>query len=542
MTTETPRVDAAVRMLELQRDVASTLAAIGARDEAARAILAACLRIDGIDSGGVYLVDRRTREVHLVAHAGLGAPFIERVSSFPPDAPQLRLVSDHVVFSRPYRDIAPTLDDIRLAEGLRGLAVVALRCDGELVGVINVASHVHEQLSEPSVAAIAAIAAVSGATLRRLAAEEAQRESERQYRALFETMTQGVLYQDAEGRVLAANPAFLRIFGITAEQAIGTTTDEVHVTVMRPDGHPMPTAEHPPMRALATRSAVRDVVVGVDPPGGGVRRWVLVNSIPEFRTPDASPYRVFSTVEDITERKHADDELLRTRDDMKRLALHLQTLVEEERKAVAREIHDELGQELTAMKLDLGWLEPRAGGLDGGFREKLDALSAGVDRMLADVRRLARRLRPAILDDLGLVPALRWLIDDFEARVGVRVHAQLPAELAPIDDRVAIALFRVVQEALTNVARHAHATRVDVDLRLVRGHLVVTVRDNGRGLHAASADHLESYGIVGMRERISNLGGTFTIGEAPGGGTTIRVEVPLAAPGRRRHADRAPRR
>jgi PAS domain S-box-containing protein len=531
-------------MLELQRDVASTLAGLRDRDEAARAILAACLQVDEIDSGGVYLVDASTGGVRLAAHAGLGAAFIERVSHFPPDAPQLRLVSDHVVFAKPYRDVDGALDDVRRAEGLAGVAIVGLRCAGELLGVVNVASHVHENLSGPSVAAIAAIAAVSVATLRRLALEETARAKERQYRDLFESMAQGVVYQEADGRISAANPAALRILGLTLDEVTGRTSSDPRWRAVRANGKPFPGDLHPSMVALKTGQPVRDVVMGVDNAALGARRWLLVSSTPERPAGGQAVQRVFTTLEDITARKRAEDELLRARDDLQRLASHLQSITEEERKAVAREIHDELGQSLTAMKLDLGWLAPRVADRGGGVPEKLSGLSTVVDGMLATVRHLARRLRPAILDDLGLAPAIRWLVDDFEARVGVTVVARLPADLPPVDDRVAIALFRLVQEALTNIARHAGAHRVEVGLRTVRGRLIATVRDDGRGLPMGRANPAASYGIVGMRERVVSLGGSFLIGDAPGGGTLVRAEIPLRVPkttGKRSRTTTAPR-
>jgi signal transduction histidine kinase len=215
---------------------------------------------------------------------------------------------------------------------------------------------------------------------------------------------------------------------------------------------------------------------------------------------------------------------------LRELAARLQSVREEERAKVAREIHDELGQALTAIKIDLASLirAPRADQKEE--LEKTESILKLVDQTILSVRRIATELRPAILDDLGLVAAVEWAAEEFDARTGTKCRLDLPDEDIVIDQERTTAIFRIFQETLTNVTRHAQATQVDVRLEREDGSIVLEVRDNGRGIAEDQFSTGRSLGILGMRERALLLGGELTIRGAAGKGTIVRVVIPGVHP------------
>jgi signal transduction histidine kinase len=207
------------------------------------------------------------------------------------------------------------------------------------------------------------------------------------------------------------------------------------------------------------------------------------------------------------------------------LAGRLQMAREEERKVVAREIHDELGQALTALKIDLSSLFHD---LPADKKQVSESILNLIDQTIQSVRRISTELRPGILDDLGLVAAVEWAGEEFETRTRTKCQLDLPQEDIFIDQERATALFRILQETLTNVARHANATQVKIRLAKQGGGLTLEIRDNGKGVSPEQLSSGRSLGILGMRERASLLGGELTISGAPGQGTVVSVRIPDA--------------
>jgi signal transduction histidine kinase len=236
---------------------------------------------------------------------------------------------------------------------------------------------------------------------------------------------------------------------------------------------------------------------------------------------------LISVLRDITERNRFEEELQRSREQLRELAIHQESVREDERAGIARELHDELGQLLTALKMDISWLSRHLDSIPPDqMRDKLAGMIALTDTSVSAVQRMSSQLRPGILDDLGLVAALEWLARDFQQRSGIQCIAEVDNTLDISGPRATV-LFRICQESLTNVSRHAQASQVTVSLGRRDFDVVLRVTDNGRGISSEEMEDPRSYGVMGMRERARAFGGRVTISGAPGEGTTVEATLPL---------------
>jgi signal transduction histidine kinase len=230
----------------------------------------------------------------------------------------------------------------------------------------------------------------------------------------------------------------------------------------------------------------------------------------------------------VTASRQEQEETRRSRARLAELTDHIQQVKEQERARIAREIHDDLGGNLTAIKMALAMLAARLPD-DAALRDKANYLDDLVDRTIEAVHRISLDLRPGTLD-LGLVAALEWQAREFEKQMGIACVFRSADKEIDLDPDQAAALFRIFQEALTNIAKHAGATRVTVSLRRQRQHLTLSICDNGRGITPADRLKPQSFGLRGMSERARALGGTLSLSQAPGGGTMVVVKIRLAAP------------
>ena len=236
---------------------------------------------------------------------------------------------------------------------------------------------------------------------------------------------------------------------------------------------------------------------------------------------------------EITEHKQTEEQLRITTERLRKLSASLQSAREEEGTRIARELHDELGSTLTSLRWDLESLDKTLS--DSANRSKLqesrkriEAMIKLTDSVLQTVRRISSELRPQVLDDLGLAEAVEWQAGDFQARTGIVCYCDYPPEKLNLSQAQANAVFRILQEALTNVLRHAQATRVEIKLKEELGEFVMTIVDNGRGITEAEKSGDESLGLLGMRERAELIGGTVDMKGIEGGGTTITISVDIS--------------
>jgi len=230
---------------------------------------------------------------------------------------------------------------------------------------------------------------------------------------------------------------------------------------------------------------------------------------------------------DITEQKQGEEKLLASHENLRNLSSHLEKILEKERTNISREIHDELGQLLTALKFDISWLMKKLPADQIVLTEKTHSMMELIDMTIRTVQRIATELRPRLLYDLGLVTAIEWHAEDFQKRTGIECKLMLDRNELYLDPARSTALFKIFKEALTNVLRHAEASRVDVSL-LQRGRaIVLKVKDNGRGITGHEISDPKSVGLIGMQERVHPWGGQLHIKGVTGKGTTLKVTMPV---------------
>jgi PAS domain S-box-containing protein len=345
-----------------------------------------------------------------------------------------------------------------------------------------------------------------------------------QYRDIFEYASIGICRTTLEGRFLIANPALASMLGYDSVAEVLTLNVARDVYLRAGDRTPV-IRKYAEVRVPWTAEFQwrrKD----------GTPIWVLVSGRAVRDAADRIRY-FEAYIHDVTERRHGAEEIADSRRRLRHLSRRLHEVTEQERKRIARGIHDDLGQPLTALRMDLAWLSARLAPDAAPLLAKMRAMEQVVDETIDRVRDIATQLRPAVLDDLGLVPAIEGEAEALQQRSGLRCELDLPRDATGLDEQRATTLFRVLQEALTNVARHAGATLVRIHLRVTPGEIALEVSDDGRGITDSDIANHRSIGVLGMRERVAAWGGEFGILGLPGGGTRVTACLPLAhqAPG-----------
>jgi len=213
---------------------------------------------------------------------------------------------------------------------------------------------------------------------------------------------------------------------------------------------------------------------------------------------------------------------------LREFSAYLQTVQENERTHIAREIHDELGQTLTALKMDVSWLKRKMDDIPDPIDQKMSKMTELIDQTISRVKQITAELRPGLLDDLGLAAAIEWQADEFSRRTEIPCSVKIKSENLMLNNTLSTNLFRVFQEALTNIMRHAEATKVEVELIETEQGIELTIQDNGCGIQKNQIDHSKSFGLIGMKERIQFIGGQVHIHGSKGKGTQIHVQIPLS--------------
>lgn len=339
-------------------------------------------------------------------------------------------------------------------------------------------------------------------------AEESLRQSEEQHRLLFETMTQGVVYQTADGQIISANPAAEKILGLTLDQMMERTSMDIRWHAIHEDLSEFPGENHPAMQALSTGRPVVNVIMGIYNPQDEAYRWLDVSAIPQFQHGQDQPYQVYTTFTDITEFRELQHE-------ERRLAAI------EERQRLAREFHDAVSQTLFSARLTAEMLLKQAESQPAQVDlSNLEHLARLVKSALGEMRILLLELRPERLANSELPVLLTHLVDAAGSRSAADIHLNLetPQHSLPVD--VKIAIYRIAQEAINNAIRHASARQVDVILHCDEAGVQLSVADDGRGFDPAQA-RTDRFGLSFMHERAAAIGASLSIDSQTGQGTRL---------------------
>jgi PAS domain S-box-containing protein len=389
--------------------------------------------------------------------------------------------------------------------------------------------------------------------------EQSLRESEERIRSLIQSVKEyAIIQMDPRGQVVSWNAGAERLKGYTAEEIIGR-----HFSVFYPKEEVMGGKPERVLAEAAERGQYEEegwrirkdgsqfwasiVVTALRGTDGKLQGFLkLTRDMSERRARLEALTKAKEELEirieqraavltrvnlelrmEIAERKKAEDQLRASLEQLRALAARLQNVREEERKHVAREIHDELGQGCTAIKMDLALIGHWTAKGQKKVREKVNSGIQLVDNLILMLRRIASELRPRALDDLGLTAALEWQAQEFEKRSGIHCSVTLPKEEIPLDPERSTAIFRIFQESLTNVARHAEADSVEARLQKEGDELIFQVKDNGKGFDPEEAAKRKSLGLIGMKERALLLDGDLRVDGVPGTGTTMTLRIPL---------------
>nr|WKF61332.1 Signal transduction histidine-protein kinase/phosphatase DegS [Paraburkholderia busanensis] len=342
---------------------------------------------------------------------------------------------------------------------------------------------------------------------------------------IIRSSMEAIITVDERQNIVIFNPMAEHVFGCSADEALGASLSQFIPERFRA-GHDHHVRQFG-VTGVSERQMGRQqrVLFGLRRNG---EEFPLEASISQVRDGDSKLYTVM--LRDITERFEAERAQRKSREELRELSANLQNVREEEKTRIARELHDDLGQQLTALKMDLSLVEASLDAhTSADVLRQLGGMRRLIDATVASVRRIAADLRPVMLDDLGLIPAIEWLANDFTNRYGIDVDRDIEVGDTRFAPAGATTLFRIVQEALTNVARHADATLVMLTVRIDAQRCVVRIADNGQGARHDGASAEKSFGLLGIRERAHMLGGTVDIVTADGAGFALTVSFPAAA-------------
>lgn len=345
--------------------------------------------------------------------------------------------------------------------------------------------------------------------------EDLAQEAARYARSLIEVSPDPLIMIDTLGNITDVNIAAERITGLGREDMTGSKAASIFTEPQR---------LHEAFRQVIDKGHLHDYRMTMQHVSGKLTEVMCNANV--YRNQQGEVIGIFASARDMTESRRIQQEILESRQRVRELAAQSEAVREEEKKHIAREVHDELGQVLTALRMDLSFLGMQSGAQDPALMAKLQGMKGLVDRAIQGVRNVASSLRPAALD-MGLQAAIDWLCAEFTRRTQIPCALHADASAIDLDEVRAMAIFRIVQESLTNVARYAQASQIDITMERRGSLLCLEVRDNGRGFDPAEVGKRKSYGLLGMRERAIVLGGKVKIVSAPGQGTRVNVRIPV---------------
>lgn len=395
-------------------------------------------------------------------------------------------------------------------------------------GVINTFDIIRVPLFDGS-GSVTGICGIARNITDRKMAEDALIKINARLQTLIDTIPDIVYFKNLQGRNLVVNSAFEELVGMGRADIVGKTDEELFPLEL---ARQCMRSDDEVVRNGKARRCEEQVV---DKKGNKI----FFESI---KTPLYDKHEnivgLVGVSRNITERKTAEESLKESTERLRSLTVHLQTLQEKERRRIAGDIHDEFGQVFTALNYDLSWMRKKLPDDRRDLIEMTEKMSKLIDNGIRTVQKISSELRPALLDELGLVPAIEWHAEEYEKRTGICCEVDAAAGKIILDKDLSTAVFRVFQEALTNVARHANATKVNITLKESKGKLFLKVTDNGRGITKKEISSPKAFGLTGIKERFYPWGGEVRIAGVRGKGTEITVCIPFDKDRKKRDYDK----
>lgn len=350
--------------------------------------------------------------------------------------------------------------------------------------------------------------------LHRFSIDKELKKSEIKYRTLFEQSLDPIFIADENAVIIDANEAMIDLFEYPLKRMLGHSASEFFNDY----------SEYEAFIYIASeQGAVSNFECRMKSKSGRIMDVQITLRKYDYGKEQGGGYQ--GIIRDITQYKLYFEELIRSRQELRNLTSHTESLREKERTDIAREIHDVLGQSLTALKIDLSWMRKKINPLEIELIEKTAVMDGLINDVIVTVRRLSANLRPGILDDLGLAAAIEWQSDEFRKRTGFKCSVNCE-EIPNLSEDKAVALFRIFQESLTNIIKHSNADCVEISLCRKNDIIELIIKDNGRGFSSENLINRGSYGIIGMRERVKSFNGTLDVSGGEDG-VVVHVQIPL---------------
>lgn len=508
--------DPAQLLLKLQRDLAIQLTFPGSLTETLDRILNTACRIEGIDSGGIYVIDYDKRCTDLLCHRGLSRAFVKAESHYPLAARQPRRLMKGRALYLGRAEIERIKSSSMIREGLRAVIVVPVRHANHVVASLNLASHTVDTISEGARHAIEAIAAQIGPTIARVKAETALHINERNLQTLFDSLGDFLFIADARGRLLHVNPLVQRRLGYSMAECRGQPITRMHPAEQRKQAAATVAAmlvgkaescDVPLITKSGERIPVETKVV--------LGQWNGRKAL-------------FGISRDVTERNRSERKLLDRQRELQALVSKLALAEENERRRIAHGLHDDIGQMLASARWTLSHVATLQQRHD--TRAMIAKVGGYLDHVLRVTRSLTFDLASPVLQRFGLEAAVEDLCDKMTSQYGIRFALTKDKGLPPLPEATEILVFHAVRELLRNAVTHAKARHVQVSLARGNSEFRVTVSDDGIGCEGVSAEgfnHEGGFGLYTIQERMQHLGGSFACEARQPHGTRIVLTVPL---------------
>jgi PAS domain S-box-containing protein len=512
----------AERLLQTQRDFGTYLSSSIGLNATAVQLLEIALQNEGIDSGGVFLVNPDTGALDLIAHRGFSADFGKRAAHFAANpVPERSTGMDQANSHQPDGPLTGIVRQLK-RENLRAMDVLPVQHNGEVVAVLSVGSHVHEEIPAKSCRVLEVIATQAAGAIARIRTEKSLRANRQLLEKTLHSLRSAVLVVHAGTLVIEeCNPATTQIFGYTRDELVGQTTAFLHANETMAEQF----ASHL-HSAVEKEGFLSEFEFKMKRKDGAV--FPTEHSMMPIRNEVGRLVSWVSVVRDITEHKRVEEEL-------RQLPWRIIEAQETERLRVAREMHDGVNQVIASVKMRLHKVESQGATLNPAARETLARCDKLLVRALEENRRIAYNLRPSDLDELGLAAACRNFCKELQARTNLTVKCSIAPPGQRLPPAVELNLFRIVQEALTNVEKHARARTVRLRLSFQSDSVVLRIQDDGRGFAPQRSrvrrGKWRGIGLTNMRERALSLGGFCEVRSTPKKGTIISVRIPCRQPG-----------